>query len=180
MAFRPKVVILGVDGADFAHYRRWIDKGLMPNFRKLSERGRMGILESTYPPVTAPAWISLMTGEQPGSHGIVGWAAPSARNGEYTRKVVNSGSVESPLMWEIVGGHGRSKVERAVHEYVHPAHRRRLEKHGRSLLNEFDACLRPTDVAPQNLSRHCRIGGSHRTEHSIAYAVAADVREGLP
>ena len=106
MAARRKVVILGVDGADHAYYRRWIEAGLTPNFAKLAERGRIGVLQSTYPPVTAPAWISLMTGEQPGSHGVVGFGAPTEDSWEYTRKVVNSSSIESPLLWEIAGEHG--------------------------------------------------------------------------
>lgn len=104
MTARRKVVIIGVDGADHGHYHRWIETGLTPNFARLVERGRMGILQSTYPAVTAPAWISFMTGEQPGNHGIVGFSAPST--GEYARKGVNSGSIESPLLWEIAGGHG--------------------------------------------------------------------------
>ncbi|MCA9751906.1 MAG: alkaline phosphatase family protein [Gemmatimonadetes bacterium] len=103
-----KVVVLGVDGADFRYYRRWIEKGLTPNFAKLAERGRMGILQSTYPPVTAPAWISMMTGESPGHHGIVGFAAPFT--GEITRKVVNASSVESPTVWEIIGQHERDSL----------------------------------------------------------------------
>jgi predicted AlkP superfamily phosphohydrolase/phosphomutase len=110
VAARRKVVILGVDGADHAYYRKWMERGLTPNFAKLAERGRVGILQSTYPPVTAPAWISMMTGEQPGSHGVVGFAAPHRENGEYTRKVVNSGSIESPLLWELAGDRGASCI----------------------------------------------------------------------
>jgi predicted AlkP superfamily phosphohydrolase/phosphomutase len=106
MPARRKVVILGIDGADHGYYRRWMEQGLTPNLAKLAERGRIGILQSTYPPVTAPAWISLMTGEQPGSHGVIGFAAPQRESGEYTRKVVNSGSIESPLIWEIAGDRG--------------------------------------------------------------------------
>jgi predicted AlkP superfamily phosphohydrolase/phosphomutase len=97
-------MILGVDGADFGYYARWIRHGLLPTFGRLAGRGRMGILQSTYPPVTAPAWTSLMTGEQPGSHGIVGFAAPFT--GEYARKVVSSSSIESPTVWEVAGRHG--------------------------------------------------------------------------
>jgi predicted AlkP superfamily phosphohydrolase/phosphomutase len=108
MVARRKVVILGVDGADFAYYKRWMEKGLTPNFARLAARGRMGILQSTYPPVTAPAWISMMTGEQPGSHGVVGFAAPFT--GEAARKVVNSGSIESPTLWEIAGQQGADCV----------------------------------------------------------------------
>jgi predicted AlkP superfamily phosphohydrolase/phosphomutase len=110
MAARRKVVVLGVDGADFAYYRRWIDRGMLPCFAKLAARGRMGILQSTYPPVTAPAWISMITGQQPGSHGIVGFGAPSTGNGEYTRRVVNSSSVEAPFLWEMAGDRGADNL----------------------------------------------------------------------
>src|SRR5688572_27318077 len=104
MPARRKLAILGIDGADPRNTRRWIDKGILPNLGRIAARGRMGVLQSTYPPVTAPAWTSLMTGESPGHHGIVGFAAPST--GEYTRKVVNSSSVDAPLLWEIAGEHG--------------------------------------------------------------------------
>jgi len=110
MPARRKVVILGVDGADHGYYRRWMTSGLAPNLAALAARGRAGVLQSTYPPVTAPAWISLMTGEQPGSHGVVGFAAPQRENGEYTRQVVNSGSIESPLLWELAGDRGADCV----------------------------------------------------------------------
>ena len=108
MSAKRKVALLGVDGADFAYYSRWMDRGLAPNLARLAARGRKGILESTYPPVTAPAWISLMTGEQPGSHGIVGFAAPFT--GDATRKVVNSGSFDAPTIWEIASRHGGRNV----------------------------------------------------------------------
>jgi predicted AlkP superfamily phosphohydrolase/phosphomutase len=85
-------------------------KGLAPNLAALASNGRMGVLQSTYPPVTAPAWISLMTGEQPGSHGIVGWAQPATGNGEYTRRMINSGSIESALLWEVAGGKGARSI----------------------------------------------------------------------
>lgn len=104
MPARRKLAILGIDGADPRNYKRWIEKGLLPTLGKLAAAGRLGVLESTYPPVTAPAWISLMTGESPGHHGIVGFAAPSS--GEYARRVVNSSEITSPLVWEIASGHG--------------------------------------------------------------------------
>lgn len=104
MADRRKLVILGVDGADFRYYQRWMKKGLCPNFARLAERGRTGILQSTYPPVTAPAWISFMTGQTPGSHGVVGFTV--TEGGGYSRKVVNSGTYRVPTLWEVAGEHG--------------------------------------------------------------------------
>lgn len=104
MSARRKFVILGIDGADPRDVKRWIAKGLTPNLGKLVAQGRIGVLESTYPPVTAPAWISLTTGQSPGHHGIVGFAEPST--GEYTRKVVNSSTVKAPFVWEVASEHG--------------------------------------------------------------------------
>ncbi len=104
MPARRKLAILGIDGADFRNYKRWMNQGLTPNLTKLARAGRMGILESTYPPVTAPAWISLVTGESPGRHGIVGFFEPST--GEYTRRVANSGSTSAPRLWDIASEQG--------------------------------------------------------------------------
>jgi len=106
MASRQKVVVLGVDGADFSYYRTWIARGMLPCFAGLAARGRIGILQSTYPPVTAPAWISMITGQSPGEHGVVGFGAPNPGNGEYTRRVVNSSFIEAPFLWEVAGDRG--------------------------------------------------------------------------
>jgi predicted AlkP superfamily phosphohydrolase/phosphomutase len=42
----------------------------MPNLKKMSENGAWGELETIFPPVTAPAWTSFVTGKNPGKHGI--------------------------------------------------------------------------------------------------------------
>jgi predicted AlkP superfamily phosphohydrolase/phosphomutase len=46
-----------------------VRSGRLPNFKGLMEEGAWGVLESTVPPVTIPAWVSMMTGKNPGRLG---------------------------------------------------------------------------------------------------------------
>ena len=45
----------------------------LPNLSRLMEAGVYGPLESTTPPITVPAWMSMMTGKDPGTLGIYGF-----------------------------------------------------------------------------------------------------------
>ena len=63
-------VILGLDGATWRVLDPLIDDGLLPNIEALTEVGYSGTLSSTFPPVTAPAWLSMATGKNPGQTGV--------------------------------------------------------------------------------------------------------------
>ena len=66
-----KTMILGLDGATFDVMLPFIKEKKLPTLAYLLENGAWGELESTIPPVTAAAWPSFMTGENPGKHGIL-------------------------------------------------------------------------------------------------------------
>lgn len=63
-------IIFGVDGLTFRILHPLIERGDLPNFKKLSQEGCEAILESKYPPLTPPAWTSLSTGLKPARHGV--------------------------------------------------------------------------------------------------------------
>jgi predicted AlkP superfamily phosphohydrolase/phosphomutase len=65
-----RVLVLGLDGATFDIIQPLIEENRIPNIKKLMENGSWGILDSTLPPVTIPAWISMMTGKNPGKLGV--------------------------------------------------------------------------------------------------------------
>jgi predicted AlkP superfamily phosphohydrolase/phosphomutase len=50
--------------------RPWVQEGKLPHLARLIEEGASGELRSSVPPVTAPAWISFMTGKNPAKHGV--------------------------------------------------------------------------------------------------------------
>ena len=65
-----KVFCVGLDGATFDVIDPMVQEGRLPTLAKLLAQGVRGNLASTVPPLSAPAWVSFMTGSNPGRHGI--------------------------------------------------------------------------------------------------------------
>ena len=68
-----KIFIFGLDSATFDIIFPLIREGQLPNLARMMNEGCYGILQSTIPPHSAPAWITFMTGENPGKHGAYGF-----------------------------------------------------------------------------------------------------------
>jgi predicted AlkP superfamily phosphohydrolase/phosphomutase len=69
-ATRPRLLILGLDGADPDLVERFAAEGACPNLARLIDRGAWGPLESTVPPTSPVAWNSFLTGATPSNHGV--------------------------------------------------------------------------------------------------------------
>jgi len=65
-----RVLIIGIDSGSWDVLNPYIEKGCMPNLARLREEGTWGVLESTQPPLTPPAWVTIMTGLNPGKHQV--------------------------------------------------------------------------------------------------------------
>lgn len=102
---RPRVVVLGLDGATFTILRPWMEAGYLPNLARLAHQGVHGQLESVVPPYSAPAWVSLVTGKGPGKHGIVDFWRYDPSTDE--RRLVDASDVGTVAVWDILGEHGR-------------------------------------------------------------------------
>ena len=70
MSNGAKMLILGLDGADWSVINPLIDAGKLPNLEVLIKNGASAPLNSTMPPMTLPSWSSMLTGCNPGKHGI--------------------------------------------------------------------------------------------------------------
>jgi len=66
---RKKVFVLGIDGATFDVILPLMKRGELPNMQKMMGNGTHGILRSTIPSLSAPAWVAFMTGKNPGHYG---------------------------------------------------------------------------------------------------------------
>ncbi len=64
-----RLVILGIDALDPALLDKWKDD--LPNFSRIMDQGYCVPLESTQPPDSIPAWVTIYTGMQPWEHGVV-------------------------------------------------------------------------------------------------------------
>lgn len=67
---KTKIVVIGIDGATFDIIFPLINKGKLPNLKKIINKGIQTTLKSTIPPISPCAWSSFMTGKNPGKHGI--------------------------------------------------------------------------------------------------------------
>ncbi len=97
---KPKVLIIGLDGATFDNIRPWAEAGRLPTFARLMKEGVHGALRSSIPPITAPAWTSFMTGKNPGKHGLYNFVEPQP--GSYKIRYANARSRVGRTLWEIL------------------------------------------------------------------------------
>jgi predicted AlkP superfamily phosphohydrolase/phosphomutase len=94
-----EILIIGWDGATFSVLHPLVEQGVMPNLKALLEQGASGVLRSTIPPVTAPAWTSFITGVNPGKHGLITWQRP-VDSQPMTKRWVSSRDVRAPRLWD--------------------------------------------------------------------------------
>src|SRR3954468_3316782 len=81
----------------------------LPALRGLVEEGLSGPLESTLPPITVPAWSSMMTGRDPGELGVYGFK--TRRSYDYGDLLfATSGMVRFPRVWDFVGQAGGQSI----------------------------------------------------------------------
>ncbi len=93
-----KVAIIGLDGATWKVIQPLVDRGELPTFKTLMENGKWGNLRSTIPPVTAPAWSTMITGRNPGCHGLFDFTRHRAD--EYKISYTYGGLRKFPGIWE--------------------------------------------------------------------------------
>ncbi len=78
-----KLLILGLDSLNWKVLQPLLDAGAMPRLKALQTSGSHGILRSTLPPTTPPAWATFMTGVEPGVHGIIGFKSFNPTSNTY-------------------------------------------------------------------------------------------------
>ena len=79
-----RLLVIGLDGADWDYLDPLIDRGELPNLLALRETGAWGELETVRPTRSAPIWTSVVTGVEPRRHGVVNNSVERLR-GSYHR-----------------------------------------------------------------------------------------------
>ena len=99
-----KVIVIGLDGATFDILRPMVESGNLPNLHKMIQDGCHGILRSTNPPYTAPAWVSFATGKYPGKTGVFDFL--NLREGSLSFEPVGSRHYAYGSYWDLIGQAG--------------------------------------------------------------------------
>ena len=97
-----KVLFIGLDGATFDVLDPLISQGLMPKLKHFIDQGVRGPLETTIPPITPTAWVSWMTGKNPGKHGVFEFLlrrADTTQQGDAIRRLGKRGQIHDWLRW---------------------------------------------------------------------------------
>jgi len=90
-----RVLVIGLDGADWGILGPLMERGELPNLADLCERGASGPLQSTFPPITTSGWVALATGLDPGGTGILQFRRFDFRRFDgYDPHMVDSGDVQ--------------------------------------------------------------------------------------
>lgn len=105
-----KVLFIGLDGATFDVLDPLIDRGLMPRLKRFMDEGVRGPLETTIPPITPTAWVSWMTGKNPGKHGVFEFLLRRKGSGALPDTPVSSRSRDGLPFWDILGHMGKQAI----------------------------------------------------------------------
>jgi predicted AlkP superfamily phosphohydrolase/phosphomutase len=100
-----KTLLIGLDGATFAVLDPLMEQGAMPFLKSFFEEGTRAGLRTIVPPLTPPAWTSLMTGRKPGQHGVFDFFhmdSPATRHIRF----FNSNDVQCDTIWTLASAGG--------------------------------------------------------------------------
>lgn len=105
---RNKVLVIGFDGATFDLLNPWIKDGQLPIFAQLIDGGVHTNLKSVLSMRTAPSWSSIVTGKNPGKHGIFDFTA--RKKNEYNFMLLNASFRKSKDIWQIISEYERKVI----------------------------------------------------------------------
>jgi len=101
-----QAILFGLDGATYTILDELVRRGVMPFLGHFIAAGTRGVLMSTTPPLTPPAWTTMVTGRTPGYHGINNFLQYEMDGSPYIR-VVSARQVQCETIWAMVSRYGR-------------------------------------------------------------------------
>lgn len=99
-----RVVIIGIDGADWDLLSELSDDGRIPNLKALGRGGVTGSMQTIQPTVSPLVWTSMATGVSPARHGVIDFI-DHARNAP-----VDALTRHAPALWDISEAFGRHSM----------------------------------------------------------------------
>ncbi len=104
MVVKKRTILIGLDGATFTILDPFMNAGIMPFLKEFVASGVRAELISVIPPLTPPAWTSLVTGRSPGHHGIFDFFLKEEKNPQI--RIATSQDVHCETIWSIASRHG--------------------------------------------------------------------------
>lgn len=102
---KPKIMVIGLDGATFDIINPLIQANQLPNLARLMENGAHGVLQSTIHPYSEQAWSAFMTGKNSGKHGIFSFTR--RKEGSYEFELINDSHRKGKTLWRILSDYNK-------------------------------------------------------------------------
>src|SRR5688500_14511244 len=102
-----RTIAIGLDGCSWNVLEPLLETGQLPNLAAMREQGAHGVLESTIPFFTGPAWASFATGSSPAVHGIYDFMM-LREDGRLS--VANQDDLGRPPYFQQLGREGKASV----------------------------------------------------------------------
>ena len=99
-----RLLVVGLDGADWGIIDELIEQGRLPHLQALIENGARAKLLSISPMLSPVIWTSAATGVEPIRHGILDFLVADPETGQ--RQPVTSAQRLVPTVWEILSQSG--------------------------------------------------------------------------
>jgi predicted AlkP superfamily phosphohydrolase/phosphomutase len=105
---KKKVMVIGLDSAPpQLVFDQWLDR--LPNIRALIQNGSYGPMKSCDPPITVPAWSSMMSSKNPGKLGVYGFR--NRADFSYDNlSIATSASIKEDRVWDILSRSGKQNI----------------------------------------------------------------------
>jgi len=100
-----KLVVIGWDGATWDLLDPWLEAGELPNLAELMESGSCGSVKSTPLPLSPAAWSTIVTGQNPGKHGVFDWF--ERKPNSYDVDYVHTGRIATKTIWQYINEAGK-------------------------------------------------------------------------
>lgn len=98
-----RILLVGIDSADWSVIDPLLSEGRMPNLASLMESGVSCELHSLVPKQKSPTiWTTIATGKAPDKHGIHDYVDP------LSKKLITSNVRSARTFWDILGDTGRT------------------------------------------------------------------------
>ena len=110
---KNKVLVLGVDGLDPRLTKKYMDKGVMPNFEKFQKRGSARedlVMLGAMPTITPPMWTTLATGAYCETHGITDFWNPHPEKLDTLIYSFDSHNCKAEQLWNVTAEAGKKTL----------------------------------------------------------------------
>lgn len=105
---KPRVLVLGLDGATWTLVDPLVAQNKLPTLGKLIARGSRSILRSCIQPSSEQAWSAFATGKQNGKFGLYGFYQ-RAKN-TYALEYINASHRRAATLWRILSDRAKKCV----------------------------------------------------------------------